>query len=798
MTRDQWDEKEDLKNGSKKIYRSVITCDCVAGAPGTRIVTKKIHTDGGGALLAAGAEALLMNQVAHPNVVRLLGVCPAEEAGQDAWIVMEAATCDASDAVRDASGEHSTAAEVLSMLLDASKAFVHLHTRMRCAHMDLKPENILLFGERTQRVAKIADFGVSLSLRANDALNVAGYTRQYAPPEQIAGVLRWRTQGFACDVYALGGVLFEALTGRTMQNITGGERLDDTEIRSSQVTSRWRGLNDTACEQLLALCAQCLAVDAAERPSVQTVAGALHEVRQLRYPSASDALPVPALLGLRDGTVTRDSYLSHIRASLAAHPITVLHGPPGMGKSMLAREYAEKALCDYVCVLEAWGESAAAVVEDLYDAVNIDLLPILQPHGVPALDYVAVSADLQAAAIAVAVFLHRARTLLRDPRPFLVILDGVDDTAGLDPVLRVLRETLPLPHQGACGVHWDVHLTPPPLAVLVTTIGSPPPVAAPLMNWIRVDAFTDADVLSLLKQRLGMGDAHAHAAVTPVRNATAMRPWAVSRLVSIAAYTGRQMAAEAESLLEGGGVTIAAEIDAGIRRRCQDAIRAQLVDRRDAVRLYDDATSFCSHSATLNLSITLLVAVRLGYASTLPKTDSPEEGRANRAAIRIFDDAVTVSTVINRMTNGTLHRLDLDPVEEWPSVYTLRPMFATLVPWMQLTKSHRPAAPALVTLTSLWRQSDGELCSNPHESRRRDEAPPPWDGMAVLSLLKDAATILSRCDDLGASSAPACVTLAGFALRLVEIVTYARCGRNREGFRCRRGDEWAPTLERRG
>ena len=184
----QWEKEEMLTHC---VYRSVLTCDCAAGAAGTVVVTKKTATDAGG-VLAAGAEALLMNQVAHPNIVQLLGVCPPEGERLDTWIVMEAATCDASKAVQDPNGKHSTAAEVLMMPLDVSTALVHLHTRMRCAHMDLKPGNILLVGDRNHRVAKIADFGVSLSLRANDALNVAGYTPRYAPPEQLEGTLRSR------------------------------------------------------------------------------------------------------------------------------------------------------------------------------------------------------------------------------------------------------------------------------------------------------------------------------------------------------------------------------------------------------------------------------------------------------------------------------------------------------------------------------------------------------------------------------------------------------------------------------
>ena len=56
---------------------------------------------------------------------------------------------------------------------------------------------------------------------------------------------------------------------------------------------------------------------------------------------------------------------------------------------------------------------------------------------------------LPPAARIVAAFLHRARELLRDQRQFLVILDGVDDTVELDPVLWALRGAVP--HRGAGG-----------------------------------------------------------------------------------------------------------------------------------------------------------------------------------------------------------------------------------------------------------------------------------------------------------------------------------------------------------
>jgi len=76
-------------------------------------------------------------------------------------------------------------------------------------HRDIKPQNLLL---TPGGVVKIADFGIARSLdgtRLTQAGTVLG-TAAYLAPEQAAG----ETVTAAADVYALGAVLYELLTGR--------------------------------------------------------------------------------------------------------------------------------------------------------------------------------------------------------------------------------------------------------------------------------------------------------------------------------------------------------------------------------------------------------------------------------------------------------------------------------------------------------------------------------------------------------------------------------------------------------
>ena len=80
-------------------------------------------------------------------------------------------------------------------------------------HLDLKPSNILVTEENTGATAniKLLDFGTSKLLRTDSQLTTTIFaTPAYASPEQ----LRNEPVTTACDVYALGAILFELLSGR--------------------------------------------------------------------------------------------------------------------------------------------------------------------------------------------------------------------------------------------------------------------------------------------------------------------------------------------------------------------------------------------------------------------------------------------------------------------------------------------------------------------------------------------------------------------------------------------------------
>lgn len=149
------------------------------------------------------AEARHAARVKHPNVVVLLDI---DDHGGLPFLVMELVT---GTTMRNVLRERGRlpASQVLALLEPICAGLTAIH-RTGLVHRDVKPENLLI--DDTGRM-RVADFGIASALdatRHTPAGVLLGSVR-YLAPELVLG----RAATPASDQYALGIVLFEAVTG---------------------------------------------------------------------------------------------------------------------------------------------------------------------------------------------------------------------------------------------------------------------------------------------------------------------------------------------------------------------------------------------------------------------------------------------------------------------------------------------------------------------------------------------------------------------------------------------------------
>ena len=150
------------------------------------------------------AERRILARLQHPRIARLY------DGGLDAegrpWFAMEPVEGEPITRACDALQLGLSARIELFTAVCEGVDFAH---RQLVAHLDLKPGNMLVRGDGRPM---LLDFGIArlLGETGEDGMPPQPLTPEYAAPEQLAG----RPAGIASDVYALGAVLFELLTGQ--------------------------------------------------------------------------------------------------------------------------------------------------------------------------------------------------------------------------------------------------------------------------------------------------------------------------------------------------------------------------------------------------------------------------------------------------------------------------------------------------------------------------------------------------------------------------------------------------------
>lgn len=160
------------------------------------------HSAGPGFIERFHREQHILASLDHPNITRMLDA-GLSDSGQP-YLVMEYVEGVHLDEYCD--GRKLGIAERLQLFLRVCDAVGYAHRNL-VVHLDLKPSNILVTTEGT---VKLLDFGTSKLIQADSRFTTTVMaTPAYASPEQ----LRNEAVTTSCDVYALGGVLFELLAG---------------------------------------------------------------------------------------------------------------------------------------------------------------------------------------------------------------------------------------------------------------------------------------------------------------------------------------------------------------------------------------------------------------------------------------------------------------------------------------------------------------------------------------------------------------------------------------------------------
>jgi eukaryotic-like serine/threonine-protein kinase len=200
-------------------------------------------------------EAELVAELRHPNIVQVYDVGDLDGRPYFTMEFVEGGSLD-----RKLAGKPLPAREAASLLAVLAEAIEAAH-RAGIVHRDLKPSNVLLTAADTP---KISDFGLARHLGIGPALTQSGAplgTPSYMAPEQAQG--NSRDTGPAVDLYALGAILYELLTGRppfraesaaaTVQLVLSGDPVPPSR------------LNPHVPRDLETICLKCLHKDAPRR-----------------------------------------------------------------------------------------------------------------------------------------------------------------------------------------------------------------------------------------------------------------------------------------------------------------------------------------------------------------------------------------------------------------------------------------------------------------------------------------------------------------------------------------------------
>jgi S1-C subfamily serine protease len=200
------------------------------------------------------AEAEAIARLQHPHIVQI------HEVGEHNGLPYFSLECCAGGSLADRLDGTPWEASKAAALVETLARAVHAAHRKGVVHRDLKPGNVLVTEDGT---LKVTDFGLAKKLDAagHSTSGVVMGTPSYMAPEQASG--KGKAVGPHTDVYALGAVLYELLTGRPP--FKAATSLDTILQVISEAPPPPTRLNPRVPRDLEAVCLKCLQKDPKKR-----------------------------------------------------------------------------------------------------------------------------------------------------------------------------------------------------------------------------------------------------------------------------------------------------------------------------------------------------------------------------------------------------------------------------------------------------------------------------------------------------------------------------------------------------
>ncbi|KAG6469628.1 wall-associated receptor kinase 2-like [Zingiber officinale] len=269
------------KGGNGVVYKGVLENQDVVAIKKPKFINEDLKKQ-------FGTEALILSNINHVNIVKLLGCCLEMEMPLLVYEFIQNGTLF--HLLHENENRTTTFLDTrLRIAYESADALDYLHSKAspQIIHGDVKSSNILLDVDNT---AKISDFGASklVPKGKEQFATLLQFTYGYIDPESLVTY----ELTYKSDVYSFGVVLLELFTGKQAINFEESEEqrslvstftMLENQNRVSEMLDKQVKLeaNIEFIQELTKLIKQCLKLKGEDRPTMKEVAEELSELRAL-------------------------------------------------------------------------------------------------------------------------------------------------------------------------------------------------------------------------------------------------------------------------------------------------------------------------------------------------------------------------------------------------------------------------------------------------------------------------------------------------------------------------------------